>query len=237
MNRKPMVLCLLILFAASAMVSAQTAATGALTGTVADSSGAAVSGAAITVTNSATGEARTLVSASDGTFRVSLLPPGTYAVKIEKTGFKTASQSGVQVVVTEIAKISVVLQPGTVAETVEVRANEEMVQTESSALGRVVDEQAVVELPLVTRNYTQILSLSPGVIAPVNNATDLGRGNGGESGIVGSFGNDKSVHANGMRSIDNNFQVNGLQVNDIDGGAQGVPIPNPDTIQEFKVQT
>ncbi len=178
--------CLSLLCISAIAVSAQTAATGAITGTVVDSSGATVSGASVTVTKTATGETRTSGSGPDGTFRVALLPPGIYAVKIEEAGFKTVTQSSLQVVVTEVANINIVLQPGAVAETVEVRANEEMVQTESSALGRVVDEQTVSNLPLVTRNYTQILSpsLSPGVIAPVNNATDLGRGNGGLSGIV-----------------------------------------------------
>ncbi|MBV9301063.1 MAG: carboxypeptidase regulatory-like domain-containing protein [Acidobacteriaceae bacterium] len=219
---------------------AQTAATGAVTGTITDSTGAVVPGATVTVTRNETGEARTIVSGSDGTFRVPLLDPGAYTVNVRKTGFKTAIDSKVQVVVTETNVVDMELQPGAVQQTVAVSANEELVQTESSAVGRVVDEQTVTNLPLVTRNYTQVLSLSPGVIAPVNNATDLGRGNGGLSGIVGSFGNDASIHSNGNRSIDNNFQMNGLQVNDISGsaaGSGGVPIPNPDTIQEFKVQT
>ncbi len=239
MKRASMLACLLLLCFVPFRMAAQTAGTGAITGTVVDSSGATVSGASVTVRNSSTGETRSVVSASDGTFRAALLSPATYTVSVEKTGFKTVAQSNIQVVVTEIAKIAFTLQPGAIAEKVEVRANEEMVQTESSALGRVVNEEAVTSLPLVTRNYTQILSLSPGVIAPVNNATDLGRGNGGLSGIIGGFGNDESIHANGNRSIDNNFQMNGLQVNDLSGGTGGggVPIPNPDTIQEFKVQT
>ena len=157
-----------------------------------------------------------------------------------KRGFKTSVHSGVKVTVAETQAVDLQLQVGSMTESIDVVAQPEIVQTESSALGRVADERDVLNLPLVTRNYTQLLSLSPGVIAPVNNATELGRGNGGLSGIVGTFGNDASVHANGMRSIDNNFQVNGLQVNDLNGsagGSGGVPIPNPDTIQEFKVQT
>ena len=238
----------LLVFLASVLVPcltptsghAQTAATGALTGTISDTSGAVVPGATVTVTRNETGEARLVVSESDGSFRLPLLDPGTYMINVQKTGFKTATQSNVQVLVTETNVVNISLEPGAIQQTVSVSASEQMVQTESSALGRVVDEQTVENLPLVTRNYTQILSLSPGVIAPVNNATDLGRGNGGLSGIVGGFGNDASIHANGNRSTDNNFQMNGLQVNDISGsagGSGGVPIPNPDTIQEFKVQT
>ena len=96
------------------------------------------------------------------------------------------------------------------------------------------DERVVRELPLVTRNYTQILGLSPGIIANVNNANELGRGSSGLSGGAGD------VHVHGGRTADNNFQMNGAQINDLagSGGASGgVATPNPDTIQEFKAQT
>ena len=220
--------------------AAQTAATGAITGIIRDASGAVLVGANVTITRVGTGETRQVATNSEGVYRFPLLTPGQYGVSVEKQGFKTAVHSAVSVAVTETQAIDLQMEVGSASEKVEVVAQPEMAQTESSALGRVANERDVVDLPLVSRNYTQLLSLSPGVIAPVNNAEDLGRGNGGLSGIVGSFGNDASVHANGQRSIDNNFQMNGLQVNDIGGGAAGtggVPIPNPDTIQEFKVQT
>ncbi len=93
-----------------------------------------------------------------------------------------------------------------------------------------VDSRAVEGLPLVTRNYTQIIGLSPGITADVTDAGALGRGTGGTS----------PPNAHGNRSYDNNFQMNGLGVNDIFSQGTtsgGVPIPNPDTITEFKVQT
>src|SRR5262249_35987689 len=123
---------------------------------------------------------------------------------------------------------------GATTDSVTVQSSEELVQTESSTLGHVTNEREVRELPLVTRNYTQILGLSPGIITNVNNASDLGRGSSGLSGAAGD------VHVHGARTADNNFQMNGVQINDLagsGGSSGGVAIPNPDTIREFKAQT
>lgn len=215
-------------------VWAQSAGTGALAGTILDSSGAVVPGAKVTATNNGTGESRTTLSGPEGTFRIQLLPPGSYGLKVEKSGFKTTQLADIAVSVTEVAQVRVRLDVGEITERVEVSATAQLVQTESSAQGRVVSEQVVTDLPLVTRNYTQILGLSPGIVADVTNAADLGRGNGG---LVGGEG---GIHVNGARAIDNNFQMNGLGINDLAGmgsSTGGVAIPNPDTIQEFKVQT
>src|SRR5258706_1884343 len=112
-----------------------------------------------------------------------------------------------------------------------------MVQLDSSALGRVVNENAVSGLPLVTRNFAQIASLSPGVSTGVYNAGELGLGGTALSQIAKS--ND-GIYVHGARSYDNNFQLDGISVSDVQGsaaGSGGIPIPNPDSIQEFKVQT
>src|SRR5207344_3238074 len=92
-------------------------------------------------------------------------------------------------------------------------------------------------LPLVTRNFAQIASLSPGVVAGVLNAGELGLGGTALSQIAES--ND-GIFVHGLRSYDNNFQLDGISVSDVQGsaaGSGGIPIPNPDSIQEFKVQT
>ncbi len=212
----------------------QTASTGALSGTVSDPSGAVVAGAKVTATNESTGETRTTVCAGDGTYRVPLLPPGRYRLEVTSTGFKTVNLPGITVVITEINRLDIQLEVGAMTESVQVQAAEELVQTETSARGRVVDATAIVNLPLVSRNYTQIIGLSPGVTAGVTNASEIGRGSGGLGGTGVGF------YAHGDRSYDNNFQMNGLGVNDVfqqGTTSGGVPIPNPDTIQEFKVQT
>jgi hypothetical protein len=211
---------------------AQTAATGALAGTVLDASGAGIPAARIVVKNETTGETREVGSQTTGGYVVPLLPPGRYRVEISKAGFRTTVIAGLEINVTETARHDPSLEVGAVQEQVVVTTEAQLLQTESSALGRVTDRAAVNDLPLVTRNYTQIVTLSPGIAANVTNASDLGRGAGGLSS--GNF----RVH--GAGGADNNFQMNGLQVNDLQSSGStsgGIAIPNPDSIQEFKVQT
>ncbi len=215
-----------------AICLAQTSATGAIAGTILDSSRAVVSDAKVTATNVATGETRTAASSAAGTFLVPLLPPGQYKLVVSKVGFKQAEYIAVPVNVTETRRLDVELQVGALNESVSVQEQAEALQTESSALGHVTTSEQVQSLPLVTRNYTQIIGLSPGVATNVTNAGDLGRGNGGSS--------DGPFVSHGTTSRDNNFQMNGVEINDIQSSgffSGGVAIPNPDSIQEFKVQT
>jgi hypothetical protein len=227
-------LSVLFLFLLVSPGSAQTASTGALTGAITDPNGAVVPNVKVTITNEITGATLTVTSQSDGVYRAPLLLPGKYRVEAAGGGFKTATVSGVTIVVTETATLNIRLEVGGATESVTIESSQQLAQTENVTLGRVTTEREVKELPLVTRNYTQILGLSPGVIANVNNANELGRGSSGLSGAAGD------VHAHGARAADNNFQMNGVQVNDLAGQGNtsgGVAIPNPDTIQEFKVQT
>ena len=221
--------------AAPAML-AQTASTGALTGTITDPSGAAVANADIKVTNQVTGEARSTVSGSNGTYVFSLLSPGMYRIESAKSGFKLSTEEDVRVLITETASLDIQLVIGSADQKVTVLADTAIVQTESNALGRVSDEKVVNDLPLVTRNYTQIIGLSPGVTTSVTNAGNLGRGNGGVTTVLGASAT--TVH--GGRPYDNNFLINGIGASDYqnsDTESGGVAIPNPDSIQEFKVQT
>ena len=227
----PILIAMLLL---STGLFGQTASTGALSGTVTDSSGAVVAGASVKITNEVTGESRTISTERDGSFLAPLLLPGKYRLEVGSKGFKTLVRTGVQVFVTEKEEVRMTLNVGTPTETVEVAAEGEALKTEDSALGNVTEGEAVRELPLVNRNFTQIVGLSPGVIADVNNASDLGRGNSGFNSTEGGF----SSH--GGATNDNNYQMNGAQVNDLMAAGNfsgGVPIPNPDAIQEFKVQT
>ncbi len=237
-NRTHMVCAALVAIALISPVptTGQTATTGAVSGTVSDRSGAVVPDASIEAVNEVTGQRSATNSQANGRYLLPLLPPARYRVAVRKVGFKTAVRSYISVNVIETSRLDVVLDVGDVSERVVVEAEPTMVQTETSALGRVVDGRAVESLPLVTRNYTQIIVLSPGIASGVTNASDLGRGSGGISPTSGTSG----VFVNGQRSYDNNFQMNGFSVNDNENtnvGSDGVPIPNPDTIEEFKVQT
>ncbi len=210
----------------------QNAGTGAIAGVVSDPSGAVVEGVVVKVTNNQTGETRTAVSAGHGNYTEPLLPPGNYTVEASKAGFKNTSYKTITVSVTEILTLNIQLQVGSVQETIEVNSAGEQLQTETSSLGRVTDRIVVESMPLVTRNYTQIIGLSAGVSADVMNAGELGRGGG-------SNGDDAFVAAGGSNN-DNNFQMNGVEINDFQQSGHfsgGVAVPNPDAIEEFKVQT
>jgi hypothetical protein len=209
---------------------AQTGSTGAITGLITDPAGSVVPEAEVKVTNVENGELRTTVSNSSGSYLVSLLPPGAYRVEISRSGFKVLSYPSIRVNVADTATLNAKLEVGTVSEKITVAGDAEQLQTASSALGRVTGERMVVELPLAARNFTQIIGLNPGVSAEVNNATDLGRGNGGTS----------NFSTGGASVKDNNYQMDGVGTNDIQNSGSfsgGVAIPNPDTIQEFRVQT
>jgi hypothetical protein len=131
----------LFLFAPS--LFSQTAATGALTGTVKDASGAIVPDATVTATSVGTGQVRTARTDPDGTYKFGLLAPGDYKLKFEASGFNTSEVPSVTVVVTETAVLDETLQVGAQTQQVEVRGETEAVQTATSTLGTVIASQAV----------------------------------------------------------------------------------------------
>ncbi|HET9409126.1 MAG TPA: TonB-dependent receptor [Candidatus Sulfotelmatobacter sp.] len=209
----------------------QTVTTGAIAGTVTDPAGAVIAGVKVTATDKSTGLQRTTETGEAGTYRFSLLPPSVYQLQFSVTGFKTAMAPPVTVVVTEISTVNLAMQVGQIQETVNIQADVQLVQTETATLGTVVDNLTMNEVPLTTRNYTQVLSMSPGVVSDVNNASALGKGT-------------QDMYVNGSSNISNNFQMDGSDINNYgssraDNFVQqaGIAIPSPDAIQEFKIQT
>lgn len=210
---------------------AQTGGTGALTVTLTDPSDALVLGATVTVSNSA-GLSRSLVTTASGSCTFTLLPVGNYKVVISAPGFTTIEVPVVAVNVTETRLMTQKLEVGSTTQQVTVSAGVQTIQSETVTLGDTVGNALLNDLPLVTRNYTQILGLSPGVVTDVNNASALGRGS-------------KDVYVNGGSNASNNFQMDGVNVTNIfedtpqDNAATfgSIPIPSPDALEEFKVQT
>ena len=182
-------------------------------------------------------EKKSVTSDQNGRFGFFLLPPGIYELQANKAGFRLVSGSDIHVHVTETVRLELHLDLATHLERTVVSASPLMVQLDAAALGRTVNQRTVSGLPLVTRNFAQIAGLSPGVTVGVNNAGELGSGGTALSQVGTS--ND-GIFAQGARSYANNWQLDGVSVTDVlsSGSASGgIPIPNPDTLEEFKVQT
>jgi hypothetical protein len=200
-------------------------ATGQITGTVEDSAGAVVPGAGVTVTNLATSLRRETTAGGEGEFAVPLLPPGRYKVEVSAKGFKTVVVPEVEVNVTQTATVNLKLEPSALDETVMVTAEGTLAQQESSQVGRVIESQTIRQLPLPTRNYQQLLALSPGTYSSVANNTELGRG-------------DSVITVNGQRPTSNNVRLNGIDSNSIGtNSTPNIAVPATDSLQEFIVQT
>jgi hypothetical protein len=215
----------------------QTTATGALAGVTLDPTGGLLAGVVVQVTNENTNASVTATSDELGRFSFPLLSPGVYVLQASKTKFRTLSLSQFHISVTETLRLELRMQIAIQHETVQVVSKPAMIQTDTSALGRVVNESEVSGLPLVTRNFAQITGLSAGVVVGVSNAGELGLGGTALSQIAAS--ND-GIFVHGARSYDNNFLIDGVSVSDVQGsaaGSGGIPIPNPDSLEEFKVQT
>ncbi len=204
----------------------QGGATGALEGVVVDTTGSAVEGAEVQVIDQRTeGLTRKLTTSADGAFTVTLLPPGTYSVVVNKSGFAEAKSASIEVHVTETVRVTIPLKPGSVSEKVEISAQVTSVETSNATTGQSIGTDTVRELPLATQNYQQLLTLSAGAQSDLNAAAQLGRG-------------AVKLFVNGQREDNNNYLIDGISATDYNvAQATYVPLPNPDVIQEFKVQT
>lgn len=191
-----------------------------VTGRVTDSSGAVVPNAKVTVTNSGTNEARSVVTNDEGEYTIPQLPPGDYALTAEQAGFKKLVQR-FTLETGQGARVDLTLQAGAVTEQVEVTAVTPVIAAEDASIGNVVDQKKIVELPLNGRNYLQLALLQPNVFAPAQNST---------LGFRGGF------NVAGNSEIANNYILDGIDNND-ETTNQPSHTPILDGVREFKVLT
>ena len=207
-------------------------ATGSIAGVVTDDSGGVLPGATVEVTNAATNQMRTAVTDRSGRYAVLLVPPGEYTVNGSLSSFKTVVRERVSVAVESTSRVDLQLSVGRIEETVSVAASVPLVETRSATLGIVVNREQIVELPLNGRNFTQLGTLLPGVIAPPSTLS----GSAGDA-TPGGFGAATSgFSVNGQRNQSNNFLLDGASNNDT-FNTGFVLRPPPDAIQEFKILT
>jgi hypothetical protein len=152
----------------------QTANTGAIAGTVSDPSGALVPGAAMVINSQSTGEKRDLATDAEGNFLVQFLTPGNYDLTVRSAGFEPFILNGVQVQITEVSRLKIQLALSGSKEQIAISAKPPLLQTENATLGRVIDRDTIEELPLVNRNFTEILGLTAGTNTDIVDATQLG---------------------------------------------------------------
>ena len=208
------------------MLFAQGGATGAIGGVVQDASGAVIANARISIGSEATGEVvRQVTSDASGLFTATLLPVGDYTVEVEAAGFPATKFPGVIVRITETTRMTAVVKVNSVKEVVEVQSQVEQVNTTDATTGQSLGAQTITDLPLATRNFQQLLTLSAGASSDLNGAAQLGRGT-------------VYMHVNGGREDNNNYLIDGITVADYAfGELTYTPLPSPDAIEEFKVST
>lgn len=213
-------LALLLAFATSVLAQGTTSR---VTGTVTDSSGAAVAGATVTLTNEGTKQDLTTQTSDDGVYVFDLIQPGNYTVTVEKAGFKKFQSTKNGALVNQPATVNASLEVGDVSATVSVEGSVAQVQTSTSGnIGNTVEQRTLESLPIVGtrgRNPLDLLNYQPGVVTGANTG-------GG-------------VHVNGSRDRSFNFTLDGIDINESTaGGSNFTPLrPNPESIQEFQVVT
>ena len=220
-----------VLLACVSVAQAQTA-TGSVNGNVSDPSGAVVPGAAVKLTNEAT-QLETLGKTNEtGNYVFVGVQPGTYTLKIEMAGFKSLEAKGLKVDVSQTVTQNFTFEVGGVTETVEVEFAAPLVNSTSSELGTVIEQRVVGDLPLNGRNFTQLLTLTPGT-TPVS--TSQNRTIGcceGNVGLPGSGFSDASFH--GQQNRSKLYFFDGI-INTNIRGPTYIVLPNVDLVEEFKV--
>ena len=201
--------------------------TGSIVGTVADTAGALIADASVTITDESTGRTEVTRSGQDGTFSFNPLKIGSYTLTVTKVGFKASVQKHIEVTVQGHLEINPNLQVGEVTQQVEVSASGPILETQTSSIQQLVDQRSINDLPLNGRNAVFLAQLSPGVTIAQNDSRGLQ--------ASGSF------TANGSRRTQNDYLLDGMDDNvaiaDLVNQSQFVVLPPPDALREFTVQT
>ena len=231
MRTPRVVACLLLLCVSLAVrVSAQVN-TASLTGIVTDANGAAAPSASVTATNRATNLSQTAATDESGYYNFPSLPVGAYSITVELRGFKKAVKEEVALEVGQKGRLDFALAVGELTESVVVVGGTPALSTQEATTGGVIDNRLVMNLPLSARNWDDLL----GQVAGVQNDRYTEEGGGTAAGRTGGA----NVH--GVRSLQNNFVLDGVDNNSISTNVQElttqVARPSVDSIQEFKVST
>ncbi|HKC87427.1 MAG TPA: carboxypeptidase regulatory-like domain-containing protein, partial [Blastocatellia bacterium] len=219
-------LCLLFVSAVNTAFAQFDSAT--VLGAIHDSNGSAISGVTVTLKNVDTGLSVTAQTDGDGNFQFTNVRIGNYRVSAEKQGFSTAVAERVNVTVNARQRVDLTMHPGAVTESVVITDAAQLLETDSSVRGQVVQREQIVNLPLNGRSYANLALLTPGVHESSQNG-------------ITTAGREASFNVNGLRNTVNNFLLDGVDNNAYGTSNQSfssqVVQVSPDAIAEFKVQT
>jgi len=162
--------------------------TGSILGVVTDTSGAVIPGASATAVNAGTGERRTVQTTAVGQYTISALPPGGYSLEVEVQGFRKFKREGLRVDVLQNVRVDVVMETGAVTEVVTITGESPLLETTNAAVGQVIDNARIVDLPLNGRNTLSLVSLTAGVVP-------------GRAGQFGGQPVNENVYAQGNYSV------------------------------------
>ncbi|MFY9560165.1 MAG: carboxypeptidase regulatory-like domain-containing protein [Terriglobales bacterium] len=236
-RRRSLLLFVCVLFLCGQLFAGVTAS---ISGTVKDATGAAIAGATVTATNTGTAIAQTQSTNTQGFYSFQSLPLGKYTVQMQQKGFKLYRQTDITLDVNAALLIDVTLQVGQATEKVEVAADALHVETIASQMGEVIEGKRMTDVPLITRSFTDLLSLQPGVASAQSPMTGAYAGPFISAGfappLVSGDLNAGGYSVNGMREAANGFILNGMLVQELGYSAAGA-VPNLDSLEEFRILT
>ncbi len=225
MKRFAKALCLAFLLSVLACSTVWAQATAQISGSVKDQSGAVLPGAEVTATQTETGIARNTISNETGAYVLSNLPLGPYRLEVSLPGFRTFVQTGIVLQVNSSPVINATLEVGQRTEQIEIQANAALVETRSIGVGQVMEQQRILELPLNGRNVTELITLGGGAVDIPAYASSP-RSMQGQAAISVAGGLPSGVAYSLDGAMHNNVYDN-----------LSLPLPFPDALQEFKVET
>jgi hypothetical protein len=194
---------------------------------VSDATGAPMPGVTMTLTNQGTNSVREVLTNESGLYVMPAIPPGVYTLKATLTGFRTHERKDIAVQVGSANRIAVTLEVGALTEVVEITGGAPLLQTDSSAVGTVIENRAIVELPLNGRNYLQLASLIPG-------ATTNGPSSSQGKQRMGGQRNSFALNVAGQRIHYNHYSLDGIENTDLNFNSYML-LPSVDALQEFNV--
>jgi hypothetical protein len=208
---------------------------GSIAGRVTDISGAIVKGALITVTDLGTSESRIGATNGDGDYRIVNLVPGNYRIEVKMSGFKLFSWNPIEVRVDNVVRIDVTLAVGGVRESVEVKEQTPLLDTQGSSVGQVIEGRQIQETPLNGRNVMNLVGLVPGVV-PQGGTQGSTAGNYAASGDITNASGFGNYQIGGGLAGQNAFLFDGSPLNEVMSNVT-VLVPTQDSVQEFRVAT